>query len=182
MYLDRGAQAAMYRQLRVRILQRGKPIATSRLNNLSLDQEESSIAKQILWARDGIFDEELHLECHREARALLGNGIICEGSKVLLPFNGDKQIEIDLVGAGGDSEQAPLDHVSEAIVITLRILLSQAHRHNLSERSKIPPPLRSSTNPRPIYALLKPLQEVLSRGATPVDIMLAISAAQPDQG
>ena len=174
---SRGVRAGRYRRLRVRILQKGAPVATS-TEKLQDNEQGSAIARQILQARDSIFDEELHMEIHREARALLSQDLRCKGSKVLMPFEGDKQVEVDLVDSEQpDGEPRLGSHVAaDAILIALRLLLSQAHRLNLRNRSQVPPPLRGEgTRPRPVYAILKPIVEMLSKGQDPTSVLSKIS-------
>jgi len=160
--LDRGSRTKGNHRLRVRVLLQGRPIASSAkdINNTSEDQ---SVEKEILNARKSIFDEELHHEIHREARNLVNQGVRCVDGRVLLPYEIDKQIEIDLIpledNAFGD---APDSHtIPDTIAISLRVLVSHAHRQNLRSRSEMPPPLREHKAPRPIYALLKPVIEWL---------------------
>lgn len=172
--LDRGVRAGRYQRLRVRILQKGEPIATS-TEKLRDSEQGSAVARQILQARDSIFDEELQMEIHREARGLLSQDVRCKGSKVLMPFEGDKQVEVDLVDAEQMENEPQLEkHVAaDAILIALRLLLSQAHRLNLRTRSQVPPPLRGDgTRPRPVYAILKPILETLSKGQDPIKCVI----------
>ena len=117
--------------------------------------------KEILNARNSIFDEELHHEIHREARNLINQGVRCVGTSVLIPFETDKQIEIDLVTPESSASEDFIGSspVVDNVAISLRILLSYAHRQSLQNRSQKPPPLRESKNPRPLYALLKSVIE-----------------------
>lgn len=160
--LDRGLRSSGDQILRVRILQQGKPIASS--TKVSKDtSEDDSVTKEILNARNSIFDEELHHELHREARNLVNQSVRCIGGRVLLPYENDKQIEIDLVSLEDEDPEAPTGDstIADAIALSLRILLSHAHRQNLQRRSQIPPPLRETKSTRPIYPLLKPIIEHL---------------------
>jgi mediator of RNA polymerase II transcription subunit 17 len=122
---------------------------------------DGSVEKEISSARDSIFDEELHHEIHREARNLVNQGVRCIDNSVLIPFETDKQIEIDLVPTKDSASE--YIHYSSPVVAniatSLRILLSYAHRQNLRNRSEKPPPLRESRVPRPPYAILKPVIE-----------------------
>ena len=160
--LDRGFRSSGDQILRVRILQQGKPI-TSSTNGGKHTSEDDLVTKEILKARNSIFDEELHHEIHREARNLVNQGVRCIGGRVLLPFESDKQIEIDLVSLEDEDPEATAGDstITDAIALSLRILLSHAHRQNLHKRSQIPPPLRETKPPRPFYALLRPIIEHL---------------------
>ena len=174
--LDRGLRSSRYRRLQVRILQRGAPIGASK-EKLEDSEKGSVIARQILQARDSIFDEELHLEIHREARNLLNQDVRCKGSKVLVPFEQDKQIELDLVDAEQKaSEPQTGSHVAaDSILIVLRLLLCQAHRQNLQNRSQVPPPLRGEgSRPRPVYSILKPIMATLSKGEAPIKVLASM--------
>ncbi|KAF6235140.1 hypothetical protein HO173_006769 [Letharia columbiana] len=160
--LDRGLRSSGDQTLRVRILQQGEPIASSTTGSEGIS-EDDSVTKEILRARNSIFDEELHHELHREARNLLNQGVRCSGGRVLIPYETDKQVEIDLVSLEDEDLEAPAGDsaIADAIALSLRVLLSQAHRQNLHRRSQIPPPLRENKPSRPTYALLKPVIEHL---------------------
>ena len=123
--------------------------------------EDESVVTEILNARDSIFDEELHHEIHREARNLVNQGIRCVGTSVLIPYETDKQIELDLISPEHSiSEDVNGSNlVVDNVATSLRILLSYAHRQSLRSRSQTPPPIRESKKPRPLYALLKPVIE-----------------------
>ena len=176
--LDRGLRSGGYRRLQVRILQRGVPIGAS--TEKKQDNERgSAIAKQILQARDSIFDEELHLEIHREARNLLNQDVRCKDSKILVPFEKDKQFEIDLVDIGrGLHDSLAKSHVAaNSILIALRLFLCEAHRQNLQNRSQVPPPLTGEgKRPRPVYGILKPIMETLAKGQAPIQALAGISS------
>ncbi len=175
--LDRGARSSGYRRLRVRILQRGTPIGES-TERLQDNEKGSPIARQILQARDSLFDEELHMEIHREARNLLNQDVRCKGTKVLVPFEKDKQVEVDLVDAEKDDPNPQIEPYVDAnsILIALRLLLCQAHRQNSEKRSQVPPPLKGEgTRPRPVYAIVKPIMETLAKGEAPIRILSRIT-------
>jgi len=159
---DRGLRSKGDRRLRVRILYQGQPIASD-IRASDGETEEDSVEKEILKARNSLFDEELHHELDREARNLVNQGVRCIHGSILLPYETGKQIEITLVShddeASGDV--ASSDPVADAIAVALRILLSHAHRQNLQNRSKMPLLLREHKPPRSIYALIKPILEYL---------------------
>jgi len=167
--LDRGPRSSD-RVLRVQIVQKGKVISSS--YDLETDSpknkdgnvyelEDMPVEQQILQARNAIFDEELHLELHREARNLVNQGVRCIGDTIQVPYATDKHLEIDLL----DREQVLVGashndkNIADAIAIALRILLSHAHRQNLHRRSQPPPPITDGKRPRPVYPILKPIIE-----------------------
>lgn len=164
--LDRGVRSKGNHKLRVRVLQQGRPIASS-AKHTSDTHEDQSIEKEILDARNSIFDEELHHEIHREARNLVNQGVRYVDGRVLLPYEIDKQIEIDLIPLQGNVlDDSAGDHpIADTVAISLRVLTSHAHRQNLRNRSQMPLPLREHKVPRPIYGLLKPIMEWLQHQA-----------------
>ena len=159
--LDRGVTNGD-RRLRVRILENGKPIASTVGDAINMERN-GSVEEEIVRARDSIFDEELHHELDREARNLVNQGVRCNEGSILLPYESAKQIEISLMARDEEhSDEVGKDDIfPEAIVTSFRILLSYAHRQNLRNRSQVPPPLREVKASRPVYALIKPVLEYL---------------------
>ena len=163
--LDRGPYSSD-RILRVQVVQKGKVVDSSALlKHVELETgdtiEDQPIEKQILQARNSLYDEELHSELLREARNLVNQGVKCVGETVQLSYESDKQIHIDLVDYDGQriAEAQDDSGVSNAIALALRILLSHAHRQNLRRRSQPPPPIVDTKPPRPFYPILKPIIE-----------------------
>lgn len=160
MRLDRGV-LSKDRILRVRVLANGNVISSSgKLQEKASD--DTPVERLILKARNSIFDEELHYELHREARNYANQGIRCVGDKILLPYENGKQIEIDLLSSI-DEELPPYseDLVSSIFAMSLRILLSHAHRQNLRRRSQRPPVIKEGETPQPVYSILRPIVENL---------------------
>ncbi len=170
---DRGVRSRS-RRLRIRILYDGVPIASDE----EVDEaktEDMPMERLILQARNSIFDEELYHELNREARNLTNQGVRCVGDAIILPYEADKQLGIDLVPLGGtDPTISPTmesnanretphgdDIIVKSIAISLRILLSYAHHQNLARRSQPPPPIRETKPPRLIYPILKPILEIM---------------------
>ena len=164
--LDRGFRSTGDRTIRVRLLHQGKQIASS-MTTAPKSVMDHSVETEILNARNSIFDEELHHEIHREARNLVNKGVRCVGTSVLIPFESNKQLEIDLVSTEDNNlDNAAEDNIGssrmvEYATLALRILLSYEHRQNLQSRSKKPPALRESKPPRRLYPILKPVVEYL---------------------
>ena len=151
------------KRLQVRILKKGRPISTSS-RDADEDGKTGSLEQEILAARNSIFDEELHHELHREAQHLANQGVQCIDSAIMLPYEDDERIEVDLRSSDNEEQEAyPAKNViSNAILRALRLLLSQAHNQNLQDRSQPPIPLREGQSQRSVYAILKPIIEVLS--------------------
>lgn len=158
--LDLGNRSLGNQALRIRILQEGIPIA-SHVRTFEQSVKEMPVVKLLLQARDNIYDEELHHELHREARNYTNQGIRSIDSKVLIPYEVGKEIEIDLVSAVDEFSSVSEDAMCKAIALSLRILLSTAHHQNRRQRSQIPPPIREGKTPRPVYAILRPILENL---------------------
>ena len=150
----------------MRLLHQGKQIASSMVA-APKPLMDDSVEAEILNARNSIFDEELHHEIHREARNLVNQGVRCVGTSVLIPFELNKQLEIDLVSTEDNTlDIAGEDNIGssrmvENATLVLRILLSYAHRQNLRSRSRKPPALRESKPSRPPHPILKPIVEYL---------------------
>lgn len=157
--LDLGNRSSGDRALRVRILQDGIPIA-SHFRILEQDNKQTPVVQRLLQARDSIYDEELHHELHREARNYINQGVRCIDSKILIPHETGKEIEIDLVSSMNE-EFVNDDLMCKGIALALRILLSSAHHQNLRQRSQIPSPLREGINPLQVYIILRPILEYL---------------------
>ena len=154
------------RVLRVRVLRRGKQTGFSGKLPEQLP-DDVAVETLILNARNSIFDEELHHELHREAVNYVSHGIRCINGKIIVPYEADGQIEIDLlcstnadVSLSEDEDESD-NMVSNSIAICLRILLSHAHRQNLYRRCQIPPRITENKTPRPLYAILRPIVENL---------------------
>ncbi|KAG8530158.1 uncharacterized protein KY384_005641 [Bacidia gigantensis] len=158
--LDRGPNAKNDR-LCLRCLQNGKVIST--LIDYENPHAEGSLERDILDARNSIYDEEVFFELNREAQHLASYGVQCIEDKILLPFKNHQQIEIALEPVYGHeaSQQTQDDLTLKQIMLLLRLLLSQAHKQNLHTRSQTPPPLRDRNPPRTIHPILKPLVEIL---------------------
>ncbi|MCJ1261101.1 RNA polymerase II mediator complex subunit [Lobaria immixta] len=168
--LDRGIRSSKDRVLRVRVLNQGKATGShGEVPDHVFD--DVPVETLIMNARNSIFDEELHHELHREARNYTSHGIRCIDDRILLPYTDEKEIEINLLSSTKDEPFTDVDLsdnlVAGSIAISLRILLSHAHRQNLRRRSLPPPRITENKIPRPIYTILRPIVENLQhRSAT----------------
>lgn len=159
--LDRGPRWQGDKRLRVRLLHKGKPLATSGKPTTSNDGD-LSLPQTLLRARNSFFDEELYQELNREARNLIHQGVTCIGDTIRFPYQKDSRIELDLVPVDEEQDTEPNNsEVPKTVLLILRILLSHAHRENLARRSKPPAPITNTSIPPPIYPLLRPIIEFL---------------------
>ena len=165
--LDLGIRASEPRLLRVQVEERGEIIASSEANEARL-RSNDTVEGSILQARNSIFDEELYHELHREARNLTNRGIRCIGDTIVVPLEDDKRILIDLVSRTDDLLETPqqVHNLAAMVALSLRILLSHAHRQNLIRRSQPPPPLTERRPPRQTYAILRPMLAHLQHHST----------------
>ncbi|KAL9580471.1 MAG: hypothetical protein Q9212_004477 [Teloschistes hypoglaucus] len=164
--LDRGPRWQKDQRLIVRLLKDGSSAATSERSQAASDDDQP-LTRDLLRARNSLFDEELYHEINREARNLVNQGVRCIGSAVRLPFRNDTEIEIDLVPMDEDNEAVSDESaVPSAILMALRILLSHAHHQNHMLRSRLPPPITDSQPPRPFYSLLRPILELNQHNLT----------------
>ena len=157
-YLDLGMRSPIPRRLRVRIQHGDRALACSTFNK---DQHnaDQSVNREILRARNNIYDEELFHELNREARILSSHGVSSSGGVISISMGNGQHILVDMI-----SDDEPVPHVEEPengiadiIVNVFRILLSHAHRQTKHRRSNLPPPLTQQRPPRPFYPISRPV-------------------------
>lgn len=136
-------------------------VSSSSLPHVSADTD-FTIEELILRARNNIFEEELFHELGREARTLASQGVHSIDNVIYIPSSNNREVLIDIVALSDEpvqpSTSTPGNHdLAESIALSLRILLSYAHRQNLRRRSQLPPPLTERKPPRLVYAILRPI-------------------------
>lgn len=156
--LDRGFASGGNRMLRVRVVQQQTQVLSS-IKSSERGEDHLPVETLLLRARNSIYDEELYHELHREARILTNQGVRSNDGEISILHDYDKQIVIDLVPSQSDEDFQPENNLCAGIALSLRILLSHAHRQNLRRRIQPPPPLREGKMPRPTYAILAPVLE-----------------------
>lgn len=156
--LDCGSGSAGNRVLRVSLTRQKVPISSS-VKSSERTSEEMPVETLLLQARNSIYDEELYHELHREARNLTNQGVQSSDGKISIPYEDGKHIEIDLMPSTHDGDLQHENNICAGIAISLRVLLSHAHRQNLRRRVQPPPPMREGKTPRPTYAILMPVLE-----------------------
>ena len=159
-------------------------VSTSSLPHVSADAD-IAIEELILRARNNIFEEELFHELSREARTLASQGVHRIDNVIHIPSSSERTVLIDLVPCSGEPPQPGLssdgkDEMAESIALSLRILLSYAHRQNLRRRSQLPPPLTERKPPRLKYAILRPILTYLQHQSASAALRTFLSGmAQP---
>ncbi len=160
-FLDQRIADSTPKRVRIRIQING--ITTGASSSFEPIRTPSSIESSILSARNTIFEEELWQELNREARILANQGVRVIGDEVVCRMNGNKRIVLDLQAAEDNGLQHEVegpkedDTLAEMISLSLRLLLSYAHRQNHHRRSRPPPPITSRPPTRVPYSLLRPI-------------------------
>lgn len=155
--LDCASGSAGNRVLRVSLVRQQMQI----LSSVKISEracEEVPVETRLLRARNSIYDEELYHELHREARNLT-DWVRSVDGKISIPYEHDQEFEIDLLPFPPDGDLQPEDNMCAGIAISLRVLLSHAHRQNLRRRVQPPPAMREGKIARPTYAILAPVLE-----------------------
>ncbi|KAL8669851.1 MAG: hypothetical protein Q9168_005580 [Polycauliona sp. 1 TL-2023] len=159
--LDHGHRWQGEKMLRVRTTKNGRVLAEP---TTMAPGEGKTLSERLLRARNSLFDEELYHELSREARNLVSQEVCSVGGCITFPYDGDSQIEISLVDVAMEEPIDPTNQdsfVPAAIAMTLRLLLSHAHRQNLQRRSRPSAPISETPTARSLYSLLRPIIEVI---------------------
>ncbi|KAI9700700.1 MAG: RNA polymerase II mediator complex subunit [Candelina mexicana] len=178
--LDQGLSFSQPKAVRVRVQKNDTIIGTSTLPNI-LTEAEPSVEDLILRARNTIYEEELFHEITREARILANQGVRNPGSTIQIPTSEHQLVLVDLVQLDEALPQADIttsNTLAESIALSLRILLSYAHRQTLRRRSQPPPPITERKRPIPVHAILRPILSHLQHTAslsTLTDFLAALS-------
>lgn len=157
--LDRGAVPSRPVAVQVSVLRRGHNCGASSIPQAKASIEDR-IDRQILQARNTLYEEELFHELGREARSLANQGASMSSKRVKMPLDEQTQMHFDLIDLNDDDPSnvsGPDQQLAEGIAIALRILLSHAHEQNLRRRSQPPPPMTLKPRPTPEYALIRPI-------------------------
>lgn len=122
--------------------------------------------RQIVEARDNLFEEELFHELLREARVMTSQGVTTRENLIQIPVGDEHEevlLDLEEVGPARQPEErtTPVataeDTLAEAVAHTVRILLTYAHRQNLRRRTQLPPPFSLKRKPAPEYQLMRPV-------------------------
>lgn len=162
--LDRGF-GAKPQGLRVTVVRGGETVGKSYLPALG-DDSETTLESRIRHARDSIFDEELFREAILESRIMRSHGVYMTGNTIRIPdptTSGEVSSELHMElralaeETGAQINPAnPHDVLAQAVAISTRLLLTQAHRERRQKRSAIPPPFSDRKENVPELPILRP--------------------------
>ena len=164
------------KSLKIRIRNASGAVTQSSQVRTRVRRSERSLEAFIHQARDSLFDEELFYELRKEARTLLNHGVVvAKDHRITFPIDLEPEInpekssltywciEIELVTLPWSQNTIPdafdkqASFEAESMLLTLRILLTHAHRRKFRRRSSTPPAI-SDDQPKPfIYNVLRPL-------------------------
>jgi mediator of RNA polymerase II transcription subunit 17 len=165
--------ASAPKTIRVRISREGQVVGCSR-HVLPAGQDlVVPLETQVIRARDSLFEEEVFHEMTVETRGLFSFGVqfhfkdhsihIPTASTADTGSAGDTVI-VDLVDINTESDpnyEHENDELANALVYSLRLLLSQLHRQRLRRRTAIPQPLTENKRPDPPSTIIRPVMRVL---------------------
>ena len=167
------AIASSPKTIRVRISREGRVVGCSR-HVLPAGQDlVAPVETQVIRARDSLFEEEVFHEMTIETRGLFSFGVTFhfKDHSIHIPTTspadrgivGDTVV-VDLVDINTTSDPSyghDQDELADALVCSLRLLLSQLHRQRLRRRTAIPQPLTESKRPDPPSTIIRPVMRVL---------------------
>ena len=111
------------------------------------------------------FEEELFHEANREARSMANLGVISDHESITFDLPENKRVELRLQSLEDSAATSPvsgtMNDTAEAIALSLRLLLTRAHRKNFERRTRPPPPMTNKPRQTPEYALLRPIMALL---------------------
>ena len=122
---------------------------------------EAPLKERILEARDTVFARELWHELTRESRQLHSYGVRLADGKLTYQNDAGDTVELELVDLESDAEMADpsvsANKTASTIAMTLKLLLSYAHRYNELMRIRPLPPHIPRSRGVQTYALLRPI-------------------------
>lgn len=179
--LDRGPASSEPKALRVSVVKDGQVIGSSALPT-SMTLRGTSVEKDILAARDSLFEEELFHELSREARVTASQGVESRQNAIHLPIHDGQRVLIDLVdpdAATRGSGKRGSDTLANAVAVALRIFLLHEHKQKFNRRSHAPRPISDKPRPNPEYLLLRPVLTFLQHTSEVRSIHTFLSSLMP---
>ena len=178
LFLDRPEAPKRRKRLHVRVMRNGDQTADRPVTSAA-ESPESIILRELLEARNELFEEELQHEIGREARLAANQGITSRGESVLLKVEDGLQVQV-YPRYAEDSAQVTSredDGLADYVSVSLQNLLLAAHKSNRLRRSRAPPPLSIKPAPRPEYAIVRPMLTNLRHGVEMLQIRSSIASS-----
>ena len=178
LFLDRPEAPKRRKRLHVRVMRNGDQTADRPVTSAA-ESPESIILRELLEARNELFEEELQHEIGREARLAANQGITSRGESVLLKVEDGLQVQV-YPRYAEDSAQVTSredDDLADYVSVSLQNLLLAAHKSNRLRRSRAPPPLSIKPAPRPEYAIVRPMLTNLRHGVEMLQIRSSIASS-----
>lgn len=164
LFLDRGISSSQHRAIQVSISEGDQQIGASTLP-VDTSTESDAVEQEVLQARNSLFEEELFHEANREARSMANLGVISGHDSITFDLPEKKRVELRLQRLEDSAATSPglgtMNDTAEAIALSLRLLLTRAHRKNFERRTRPPPPMPNKPRQTPEYALLRPIMALL---------------------
>ena len=177
LFLDRPEAPKRRKRLHVRVMRNGDQ-AVDRPVTSTAESAESSILRELLEARNELFEEELLHEIGREARLAANQGIASRGESILLHVEDGLQVQVYSRYAEDSAQVTSTgdDDLANYVSVSLHNLLLAAHKSNRLHRSRAPPPLSIKPAPRPEYAIVRPMLTNLRHGVEMLQIRSSIAS------
>ncbi|KAK5104653.1 RNA polymerase II mediator complex subunit [Lithohypha guttulata] len=133
---------------------------TQKVLSVTIYRKNIVTEKDLLHARESLFQDELFTEAAKEARLIANMDVKSRSSSIDLQLSADCSVNISYTTRPED-----LQHDSQAdrdlaclVAYGLRLMLVTEHEHRHIQRSQQkPPPLAPGSRPAPEYALLRPI-------------------------
>ena len=178
LFLDRPEAPKRRKRLHVRIIRNGNQTADRPVTSTA-EHTESSILRELLEARNDLFEEELLHEIGGEARLAANQGITSRGESVVLTVEDDLRVQVYSRHAEDSAQVTSTEDadLADYVSVSLQNLLLAAHKSNRVRRSRAPPPLSIKPASRPEYAIVRPILTNLRHGVEMLQIRSSIASA-----
>ena len=177
LFLDRPEAPKRRKRLHVRVI-RNEDQTADRPITSTAESPESSILRELLEARNDLFEEDLLHEIGREARLAANQGSTSRGESVSLNVEDGLQVQVysRYVEDSAQITSTEDDDLAKYVSVSLQDLLLTAHKSNRLRRFRAPPPLSIKPAPRPEYAIVKPILTNLRHRVEMLQIRFSIAS------
>ena len=156
-YIDQGSAATRGDRMQVEIFRGTRKTGCHAFSSTALNNATNG-TQAILEARDSLTIDELFHEISREARITANQGITTRGQTISFDVEEEYEVALTVKNGSWESNQALTENsLAEYICLSLRSLLSEAHRQNYIRRTHTPPAMVAKLTQIPEYAILRPL-------------------------